>query len=95
MVSSHGLTASVAFTGWARGYNAATHGVGTINHQRWFSGLTCLSQLVVGGWYLVVGGQHLAAPLRITQSVLGNRVATRCDAVPNHQPLTTNHVFQV
>jgi hypothetical protein len=57
--------------------------------------LSCLSQLVVGGWFLVVGGQHLAAPLRITQSVLGNRVATRCDAVPNHQPLTTNHVFQV
>jgi hypothetical protein len=33
MASSHGFAASVAFTRWVRGYNAATHGVGTINHQ--------------------------------------------------------------
>ena len=33
MVSSHGFSVPVAFSRWVRGYNAATHGVGTINHQ--------------------------------------------------------------
>jgi hypothetical protein len=51
--------------------------------------------LVVGGWVLVVGGQHLAVPLRITHLVPDNTITTHCDAVPNHQPLTTNHVFRV
>jgi hypothetical protein len=51
--------------------------------------------LVVGGWVLLVGGQHLAAPLQITHPVPDNTITTHCDAVPNHQPLTTNHVFRV
>jgi hypothetical protein len=51
--------------------------------------------LVVGGWVQVVGGQHRAAPLRITHPVPDNTITTHCDAVPNHQPLTTNHVFRV
>jgi hypothetical protein len=45
--------------------------------------------LVVGGWVLVVGGQHLAARLRITHPVPDNLEATHYDAVTNHQPPTT------
>jgi hypothetical protein len=35
-------------------------------------------------WWLVVGFTH---------PVPDNTITTHCDAVPNHQPLTTNHVF--
>jgi hypothetical protein len=45
--------------------------------------------VAVGGWFLVVGGQHLAAPLRITHPVPDNTITTHCDAAPNLQPPTT------